>query len=341
MEQAIKNADVKALAVAEFNEFDIKLQEFKEKYIDVIYDLTDEDQEKQAKSDRLAIGKVVSSLDAKHKELKAPLKAETDLIDGERKRIKDDLLSVQDKIKSQIKAHEQKVADHAEMLHDKVEAILLLTDFRPLVVIDAKIIAERLEQAKAHDVDDSYEYRKADATLAHVEAIKTLEALLTDRIKYEAEQVELKRLRKEAADREQAEREERIRNEAAEQATKAAEAEAQRVADVTARKQREEAETAQKAIDDAKRQQLEAEQAAETAAQMERNKIENERLDALERARQIQVAEDKKKANQKHRGKIHSKVKKAFMDNGFDATEADVIVSLIKDGKVKPAKIEY
>jgi len=319
----LKSVDVKALAVAEFSEFDAKLQEFKGRYDGVVYNLEDEDQEKQARSDRLTIGKVVSSLDIKHKELKAPLKAQTDLIDEERKRIKDDLLGVQDKIKSQIKAHEQEIADHAEMLHNKVEDLQLPADYDAMSLLSVIQIQEKLEDIRAVDVDDSYEHRKADATLAQIETIKALELRLVARVKYENEQAELDKLRKEAAAKEQTEREEQIRKEAVQKATLEAER------------------AAQAKINEAKRKQLEAEQEAETAAQMERNRIENERLDALEKARQIQVAEDKKKANQKHRGKIHGEAKQAFMDNGFDATEAGVIVSLIKGGKIKNIQVNY
>ena len=103
-------------AIAEYSEFEAKMAEFKKTYDNVVYDLTDPVHEKKARSDKYSIGKVISALDKKHDEIKAPLKAQVDLIDGERKRIKDELLGVQDKIKSQIKAHEDAIREHAEML---------------------------------------------------------------------------------------------------------------------------------------------------------------------------------------------------------------------------------
>src|SRR3990167_280480 len=116
--QAVPKTDI-----VEFDEFAGKLAEFRQRYDGVVYDLAVPEQEKQARSDRYAIGKVVSALDAKHKELKEPLKRQTDLIDGERKRIKDDLLSIQDRIKSQIETHEAKIAAHEEELQARVEFI--------------------------------------------------------------------------------------------------------------------------------------------------------------------------------------------------------------------------
>ena len=418
MEQAIKNIDVKALAVAEFSKFETDLMEFKERYDDVVYDLTDEDQEKQARSDRLTIGKVISSLDTKHKELKAPLKVKTDLIDGERKRIKDGLQGVQDKIKSQIKAHEQQIADHAEILHNKVEDIRALAVFEGIVRQTADQIAERLEQVKAINVDESFEHRQADGTFAQVQVIKELEGLFAYQVNFEAEQAELERLRQQAAKREQTEREEQIRKDAEQKAKLEAEEAAQAVIDEAARKQQKETEEKEKQrvkyyesmikhinqcahgfiggepqsfgilfyelndkiiIDDswgefeapaiearskalstlkklqeiarlktedeekraAERKQLEAKQVAETAAQTERNRIENERLDAQEKKLQRKAKEEAKKATQKHRGKIHGEAKQCLMDNGFDATEAGVIVSLIKDGKIKNIQVNY
>jgi hypothetical protein len=341
MTQEVKKVDTKALVVSEFNEFETKLAEFKEKYIDVVYDLDDADQEKQARSDRLAIGKVISKLDAKHKEVKAPFKVKIDLFDSERKRIKDDLLDVQGKIKSQIAEHERKIQEHAEMLQDKVEAIRGLTDFRPIVVGDSRVIAERLEQAKAHDVDDSYEHRKADATLAMVDAIKELEIMLADRVKYEEEQAELERLRKEAAEREQADREERIRAEAAEKAKTDSEKKAKEAAEAAERDRIKAEEAAQAEIQEAKRKQQEAEQAAEKAAQAERARIEEEQRQAEAKAEQARQAEEARKSKQKHRAKIHKAAKQSLIDNGIPEDVAGQVVTLIKDELIENIRVVY
>lgn len=56
--------------IAEFKEFDKQLSEFLSQYDGVVYDLTDPKQEKTARSDKYAIGKAISALDARHKEIK-------------------------------------------------------------------------------------------------------------------------------------------------------------------------------------------------------------------------------------------------------------------------------
>lgn len=340
MTQAAK-VNTQEMVVAEFNPFETKMLAFKQQYDGVVYDLDDADQEKQARSDRYAIGKVISALDNKHKELKAPLKAQVDLIDGERKRIKDELLNVQGKIKSQIEEHERKIQEHAEMLQSKVESIRAMCLFEGAIAPISSVIEKRLDEVKAINVDDSYEHRKADATLAQVETVKILEELLADRVKYEEEQAELERLRKEAAERERQEREERIRKEAAENAKREAEQAAQAERERIEKEKRDAEAAAQRQIEEAKRKQEEAEKAAERAAEEERRRIEDEQRKAAEEAERARKAEEAKKAKQAHRAKIHGQAKQSFMDNGFSESDAGKIVTLIKDGLIENVQINY
>ncbi len=332
--------------IAEFNEFDKQLNEFLSQYEGVVYDLTDPKQEKTARSDKYAIGKAISALDARHKEIKAPLKERVDLIDGERKRIKDGLLEVQGKIKSQIEAHEKAIEEHAQMLQEKVDQIRWLANTEDYPEpITAEQIQSRLDALNKISVDDSYEDRKADATLAQVETVKKLEALLAERQKYEAEQAELERLRKEKEERARKDREESIRKEAEERAKREAEEKAER------EKKEAEAE-AQRKIDEANRQKKEAEEAAaraerekkeaaERAAAAERERIEQEQKQAAEAEERKRKEEEEKKAKQQHRAKIHKEAKQSLIDNGVDEETATLIVELAKDGKIKNMVVEY
>ena len=313
--------------IVEFDEFETKLQEFKERYDGVVYDLTNPTEEKQARSDRYAIGKIISALDEKHKEIKAPLKAKVDLIDGERKRIKDQLLEVQGKIKGQIETHEAKIREHEEMLQAKVNDIRALSIFGEYENPDSSQITERLDKAKAVDIEDGFEDRKADAALAQTETVKLLEGRLSERLKYEKEQAELERLRKEKEERERTEREEQIRKEAAERARREAEEKAE--------KERLEAEAK------AKREIEEAQAAAKRAAEEERKRIERERQEAETKAEEDRKKEEARKAKQQHRAKIHSEAKQSFIDNGLNQKDAEDIVTLIKDGKIKHISVNY
>lgn len=327
--------------IVEYDEFEGKLAKFKSQYVGVVYDLTDPEKEKEAKSDRLAIGKVIASLDRKHDEIKAPFKEKVDLIDAERKRIKDGLLEVQNGIKDQIKEHEQKIADHAEMLGNKVQAIYDLGEFGEFEKPDSESLKARLIALKEIEIDDSYEFRKADATLAEVDTVKKLSAMLAEALKYEAEQAELERLRKEEEARKQAEHEERIKREAAEQAK----AEAERIAEQARLDAEAEAKRKLEAAEKAKRQaeqaKIAAENAAKVAAEKERERIEKERQEAEAKAEKERQADEAKKAKQTHRAKIHKEAKKSLVNIGLSDDVATDIVTAIKDGLIKHIKVEY
>jgi hypothetical protein len=320
--------------IAEFNQFEANLVEFKKQYEGVVYDLNDPAQDKQARSDRLSVGKVIILLDKTHKELKAPLKAKTDLIDHERKRIKDDLLSVQLLIKSQIEKHEQEIADHAEMLQGRVEAIelcfTLIADSNPT----SKEIKESIETVNSFKVDGSYEHRKADALLAKTESLEKLELMLEAQLKVESEQAELQRLRDEEAARLQAERDEAIRKEAAEKATHDAE--------LAAQKKIDDAENDKlQAIEETKRAEEQAERQAEQARKQERERIEAEQAEAKRKQDEADKKEAAKKEKQAYRAKVHKAAKADFIKAGFCESDATNLVNIIKDGKIKNIIIEY
>lgn len=325
--------------IVEFDEFKTRLEKFKKRYSGVVYDLSDPEQEKQARSDRYAIGKVVSALDLKHKELKAPLKARTDLIDENRKEIKDELLQIQNKIKEQIKIRESEIRAHAEMLQGKIDKIKNLGVFSGDT--DSDTIFKSLSLCRGLEIDEAFEDRKADAALAQLETVKKLEFLLAERKKAEAEQIELDRLRAEAEKREREDREEKIRREAVEKERCEAEAKAQQERDrVYAERLKAEAKATLE-VEDAKRKQREAEERACRAAQDERERIENEQLEA-ETKRQAEIkAEEARKAKQTHRTKIHREIKQSFVNSGMSEENACFAADLIKDGKINNVTINY
>jgi colicin import membrane protein len=339
------NAVVKENQIVEFYEFEAQLTEFKGRYEGVVYDLSDPKQDKQARSDKYAIARVISALDDRHKELKAPLKIKTDLIDGERKRIKDQLLDVQGKIKSQIDEHEAAIQAKKDALLARVQSIYALAEFGEYEKPTAAQLAERLTKAKAAEIDDTFEDMKAEAALAQVSTVKKLEALHTERVKHEAEQAELDRLRKESEARDRADREERIRKEAESKAQKEAEEKAKREADRVEREKREAAELSERAIKAAEDAMIKAEQesklAAERAAKAERERIEREQKAAAEKAEAERKADEAKKAKQEHRAKIHKQAKESFVANGFDDALATKAVELIRDGQIKNVTITY
>jgi hypothetical protein len=207
-------------SIVEFNQFESDLAEYKAKYQDVVYDLTVPAQEKQARSDRLSIGKKVAELDRVHAAVKAPLKAQVDLLDGERKRIKDGLLLIQDRIKSQIAEHDAKIQAIEDGLNARVDAIKALSifEFQPTTAN----VQERLDTLNAITVDESFAHHAANALLAHKTSLSMLTVALAVATKAEADAAELERLRQESESRERQEREARIAAEATAKAEKAA-----------------------------------------------------------------------------------------------------------------------
>lgn len=333
--------NVPETAIVEFSEFEANLVEFKQKYDDVIYDLTDPKQEKQARSDRRTIGSVIASLDAKHQEIKAPLKVKVDVIDGERKRIKDELLEVQGKIKSQIEAHEAAIQEHADMLQGRVDAIRSNADITVTEGLNAEGLTQLINTLNNVDVDDSYEDRKADATLAQVETKKELETLLSARLLYEEEQAELDRLRKEKIEREQKEHDERIKREAAEAAKNEAESKAISSLRKAKREQEEKDRKHKEELEQAAQATREAEQAAAHAAKEERERIEREQAEHQHQEELRREAEETKKSRRKYKNKIHQAAVDSLIAYDVDIKEARRLISLIKDGLISQVSIYY
>jgi len=342
--------------IVEFNEFEANLAEYKSRYEGVVYDLTDSDQEKRAKSDRLAIGKTIASLDRVHKDVKSPLKAQVDLLDGERKRIKDGLLDIQGSIKSQIAEHEANIEAKEQELLARVEDIKSLAFFDGLNP-DSALIEFRISDLTDMIIDASFEHYEAEATFAKVKALEYLQGFLVDVKKQEADAAELARLKKEQAAREQKEREDRIAAEAKARAEKDAEEsiERERQAKIEAEKAaiaaKDQAEQAAKAAakqaekDKKEASKLAKEAQAEAVRQAEEKaKREAEAKEHAEQARIAaeKAAQEKREANKRHRGKINSAaVAELIAASGITPDQAKACVIAIAKNEIPAVSIHY
>ena len=331
------NATVKEIInnntqVAEFNPFSAKLAEYHQRYDNVVYDLNDEAQNKQARSDRLAIGKEIAALDRTHADIKAPLLEKTRMLDSARKEIKDELLNIQGKIKSQLDAHEAKIAEHHAMLQAKIDGIEGYGN--PSPDLNADQLVALLAGLRVIEIDDSFEHRKADAALAKMDAEKKLTAFIQARERFETEQAELEQLRQAEAKRAQKDREDKIRQEA--------ELRAKVQAEEALKREREAAQqAAQMAEQAAARALKEAEERAQAAVKAERERIERERLEAAAKAEQERRADEAKKAKQNHRAKIHKAAKNSLVAAGLTEEVATHVVELVRDGLIKNIQMVY
>lgn len=359
--------------IQEFSDFDTKLAEFRDRYDNVVYDLEDPKQNRQARSDRFAIGKVVANLDRAHKELKAPLLEQVRLVDGERKRIKDDLLGIQNRIKSQIEEHEARIKAAEEAVQKRIDSISVLAEFDEWSVpATSGQIKQRIAVLLASNPEAvEYEPRQADAALAYRQTERTLTDMLAKRVTYEEEQAELERLRAEKEARERQEREDRIRREAEEKAKREAEELARKKAEEAKRreqairKEKERAEAAAKQAEERrkaeaeaatkrekdlkeraardkadaeKRAQQAAKQAEKRAAQAERDK-----LLAEQRKREAAELKAKEEAERKARNKAHmAKVEAEAIEDIKDAMRTpQSVLEAIKAGKIRHVRIIY
>lgn len=333
--------------IVEFNQFESDLAEYKSRYVGVVYDFSDKKQEKRARSDRLAIGKTVAELDRVHKVVKAPLLEQVQLLDGERKRIKDGLLEVQDGIKSQIARHEAELQAIEDALEERVQAIKLHASFEAPPT--SAQITERMHALSAIEIDETFSHREADAGQAMEAALEQLAGLLVETHKREAQEAENARLKAELAAKEQAERDARIAREArAEEERKTMEAQVRAEAaekaarDAEARAEQAKIEAARLAEENAKREAEAARQAEiDKAAAVEQARLDAERRqrEELEKAEAERVARE---ANKQHRVAINKAALAALMEHaGLDETQGKAVIIAIAEGRIPAVRIEY
>lgn len=291
-----------------------------------------------------------TALDNVGKELVAELKEIPKKIDAERKRMRDTLDAWKDEVRAPLNEWEQAEADRVARHTDRIDWLRNRDD--QVAELSAVEIQARIAEAEAVEVGPEWEEFEAEAHRVKAATLTTLQLALTKRQAYEAEQAELERLRAEAAQREQKEREERIAREAAEQAQREAEQRAQaerdaaakREADAKAAAERRELELKLQA-EQAEREKLEAQRRAEQA---ERDAAERaERAAAAERQRQAdeqarQEAEAKaREADIAHKTAVLTSIKEAFMGAGVTEEQAKAIINMIRKGEVPSVSITY
>jgi len=291
-----------------------------------------------------------TALDNVGKELVAELKEIPKKIDAERKRMRDTLDAWKDEVRAPLNEWEQAEADRVARHTDRIDWLRNRDD--QVAELSAAEIQGRIADTEAVEIGPEWEEFEAEAHRVKAATLTALQLALTKRQAYEAEQAELERLRAEAAQREQKEREERIAREAAEQAQREAEQRAQaerdaaakREADAKAAAERRELELKLQA-EQAEREKLEAQQRAEQA---ERDAAERaERAAAAERQRQAdeqarQEAEAKaREADKAHKAAINRAALEAFVAGGMTEECAKQAVTLIAKRQIPNIQITY
>lgn len=281
------------------------------------------------------------------KELVAEQKAQIKLIDDDRIAIvkkfdalRDEILAPRDAWE---KAEEDRVKKHQDaIIGIKMPADLLQNHPTEWTSENIKVAINDLENVC---IDSSFEEFEQEAKIAKFETLEKLRTALVGREKYEAEQAELERLRKEQQEREQRERDERIAKEAADKARIEAEAKAlaeqrrvkrekQDAQEKAEREKREAAEREARLIAEKEAAELRAQQ----AALIERQRIEREQAAKEEAERK---AEEARLANVEHMRSINQEILNKLCSIGLDEGQAKAVITAIARNQIPNVSIKY
>lgn len=332
------------------------LERIKKEVRSVAADISTESGRKAVASLAFKVAKSKTFIDEQRVKLVKGEKERLKAIDQEGARIWGELEALQKEVRKPLtdweNAEKERVAAH-ELAIGEIEGC------GPYTLQNWQTLGLEAMQDRLHEIqNDSRDWQEFSnrAKFAKGEAIKGITAAIEKRKTYDAEQVELVRLRQEAAERAQKEREEKIAKEAAEKSRLEAEAKAKAEQERIEREGREREEKALRAQKDAEAATAKAEAervaaiakaetdrvAAEKRAKEEQEAAIQRERDRVEREKQAEAAaEAKREANKKHVAKINREAVAAFIKIGFDEEAGKSIVALIAKGGVPNVSISY
>lgn len=334
--------------IVEYDQFAASIEELRD-ISNFIPDVTTKEGYDKSKRVALDVGKILTKLEKTRKDRKKYFLDGGREVDAQAKKIASILEEIQKPHKDAYKRLDEKKKAREDERKAKLEERIEYMSALPDAMQDSSSgeIAGALEMLNSEECLDFFEYTQRALEVRN-ESRKLMAALLDKTINAEREKAELERLRKEADERARAEREEKIKREAA------AKAEAEKLAAEEAARKAKEAELAAKkaAIEAEERRKREAEEAeARRIEQEKKAKIAAEQ--AAEKARLAEVArqEDearreaeelaKREANKKHIGKIRKEAKDALMEQGLTEWQAKNIVLAIHNNLIPNIKINY
>lgn len=296
------------------------------------------------------VAKSKTYLDGLGKDLVAELKELPKKIDSERKRMRDTLDAWRDEVRHPLTAWEDAEKQRVKAHQDAVEAIAALGTDLDGIQLDA--LKENLERVTAVQLGDHWEEFSAMAGVVKDKASAALSRAIVARAKYDDEQKELVRLRLEAEERAQKEREEAIARLAAEQERIKAEKDAQaermrnaaREAEAMAVAERRELEL-RLAAEKSERENLEAQQRADKAirdaAEMAEKAAQAERQRQADEAAEIDRQTKAREADKAHKADINNEALASFIAGGLSDECAKLAVTLIAKKKITNVTINY
>jgi hypothetical protein len=331
-----------------FDEYESRIDTIKE-YADFIPDVTTDEGYEKSKRVSLDAGKLLTAIEKDRKSEKAFYLNGGKQVDSQAKSLVERIELVQlphkNAYKELDKLKKEREETRKSLLRDRIEHIQGIAESVSLST--STEIKKAIELLENEDCSGFEEYSELAIESKKV-SLESLNALFEKNYKEENDAIELAKLKKEQAEREQKEREDRIaaeaKQEAEAEAAKAIKAkEEAKQSEELAIKRSEEAAKAliesekaakQAAIEAEKAAKVRAEEAAKAAKQDEINKQE-----AIKKKEAEELA--KREANQKHIGNIRGEAKDDLIALGVDEKTAKQIVLAISNGKIKNVSIKY
>lgn len=296
------------------------------------------------------VAKSKTYLDSVGKDLVAELKELPKKIDASRKEMRDTLDAWKDEVRKPLTDWELAEEARIKAHQDAIEAIATLgTDLDGLSL---DMLKTSLGKVSAVELGDTWQEFAALAGTVKDKALTALTKAIDARVKHDAEQAELARLRAEAEARAQKEREEAIAREAAEQERIKAERAAQDERDAVAKREAEAKAAADRrelelrlAAEKAEREKLEAQQRAEQAvrdaAALAEKAAQAERQRQADEQAEVERQASLREKDKAHKAAINNAALAAFTAGGMTEECAKLAVTLIAKGLIDNVKINY
>jgi len=261
-----------------------------------------------------------SMMDTARKDLKksleeqiAPVLAQIKVVDGEGRKMQEELARLRDKARQPLTDYKTAEAERKDALNKRLHDLEILIEFTYGQQYTSADIEQRLNQASETQIDGTWEELASTASDTKQRVIDQLKERLQQAKDKEEQDAELERLREAEKERD---REDQRK-------------ETQRIADEKALKDAEDK------IQEERDARIKAQRDADQAAQRERDKIAREKLEDEKAAKE-------READREHRGKINREALAEIMRAGEITQQQGIaILTAIANGKVPHVKVQY
>ena len=345
--------------IREYDEFSAKIEVMRDA-CNFLPDMENEDGYEKSKRVALDVGKVLTRLETKRKEIKEPALKRCKLIDDEARSIKAEIEKFQLPHKDAYKAvddlNKKREAARKQKLVDRVAAIADLPEH--MRDSHSSEMMAAMTDLQSNECLDFYDMTH-DALNARKRSLEKLGQMYTSKLQHEEDAKELARLKADAEARERKEEREAIVKKAADDARLAEKEKMEAVerseqkakaAAIAAEEEAKEVKLREKiALENAAKEKIEAEAAAKKAAEDAEIAAKKAAEDAViaerkrsEEAKAAEIAEAaKREANKKHHAKINNDALNGFVAGGLSDADAKKAVELIAKGLIQNVSIRY